>query len=239
MDESVDFTRRIIPTSQSDFAVYSTMTTPVLLAHFDGTTGSQVFTDETGRHTLTPMGTDPVISTSQFVFGDASVTFGSSNQAVTVGDSLADFAFGLRDFTIDCWVRITDFTATSIFDIGDDIEAHKLVIYNSGGTGAHFTVFDGTNSPGSLTATTDIWYHIAVTRKDLGMRIFVNGVLDSSVISSTKNYGIPVFGNPPFIGYNDLTLLGFHGFIDEVRVLNGYAAWTSNFGVPSSPYQMP
>ncbi len=73
-----------------------------LLMHFDGTNGSNIFTDESGK-TVTAAYGNPQISTAQSEFGGASGYFGGSSQLI-IQDS-EDWNFGSGDFTIDCWVK--------------------------------------------------------------------------------------------------------------------------------------
>ena len=78
----------------------------------------------------------------------------------------------------------------------------------------------------------DEWVHIAVTRKDGIIYVFYNGVLQGSTESSI------VFADGDlYLGYEGTAYYSKSTYIDELRILNGYCAWTENFEVPSKPYK--
>lgn len=239
MDESIDFTRRIIPSTKTDFVVYSTTASPVLLAHFDGPNNSQTFIDAVGRHSFIPSGTQIVLSTTQFKFAPSSL---SSNAVdlLKIGDALDDFQFGTGDFTIDYWVWMNDFTTNNVVWETRDASSQAYLFYNSGGVGRHFEVYNGTSNiiVGSLTASATTWYHIALVRSSGILRQFVNGNLDGQV-ADARNIGVPTFNTPNIGGDRNFVGQRINGFIDEFRVVKGYAVWTSPFTPPSTPYLPP
>ena len=78
------------------------------------------------------------------------------------------------------------------------------------------------------TTTTGSWFHIALTRASGSTRLFVNGVQSGSTYADTNNY--IVAASRPRIGQSVV------GNMDEVRVIKGYAVWTSDFTPPTGPY---
>jgi RHS repeat-associated protein len=79
---------------------------------------------------------------------------------------------------------------------------------------------------GSTTLTTDVWHHIAGVFDGSQMRIYVDGVLDGSVSSSSA----PASGTSNVrLGRNSGSgTYFFNGLIDEVRISNT-ALYTANF----------
>jgi len=193
----------------------------VLLAHFDGTNGSTSFTDEKGM-TLTPVGT-AALSSTQSKFGGTSLYLAGSANRIDVSGHGTGFVFGTGDFTIECWVYRTA-TATyqgilltgtyATNQIGVRLIGGKVQVYISGST-----VLDGEIDLGLNT-----WRHIAVTRHNGTMTIFVDGQMDTAIYSA---HNITSVSGTPTIGADRTYYLS--GYIDELRVTKGVARYTSNF----------
>ena len=86
------------------------------------------------------------------------------------------------------------------------------------------------------------WYHVALTREYVGvgtswLRLFVDGTLVGSTQNNAHLSRNPTSAGHIYVG-NDAPSItnGFDGYIDEVRVVNGIAYWTSNFTPPTGPY---
>lgn len=82
----------------------------------------------------------------------------------------------------------------------------------------------------------DTWYHIALVRNGNNWHLFLDGdekameTIDYTLFSGTSPARIGVIvAASTFVNY-------FNGFIDELRVSNGIARWTSNFTPPSAAY---
>jgi hypothetical protein len=76
------------------------------------------------------------------------------------------------------------------------------------------------------------WQHVAVTRASGTTRLFRNGVLIGSYADNNV-YGVQAGG--PNVGVSN-TVFYFGGYIDELRIIKGRAAWTAAFTPPSAPY---
>ncbi len=76
------------------------------------------------------------------------------------------------------------------------------------------------------------WVHIAVTRKDSTLYVFYNGILQKQIQDTTHF----TKGNLN-IGWDGVFSLPVDTYFDELRVLNGYCAWTENFEVPTRAYK--
>lgn len=192
------------------------------LLHFDGANGGTTFTDVKG-HTFSVASGTPTTSTAQFKFGTASLTGPTTSNIITPGNTDWQLA---SDFTIDFWVFLPDVvTSRDVLGVGG---LYGIVIQN-----AVPNVFKGGNhSGGTISATT--WTHIAAVRHGTRVDLYVNGVSVANFTDATT------WGNTS----TALTVLLFPGFgsggqglfIDELRIINGTAAWTSNFTPPTSPY---
>jgi hypothetical protein len=77
---------------------------------------------------------------------------------------------------------------------------------------------NGTSVVGATSLAANTWYHVAGTWDGTALRIYVNGVLDTTALPSTRN---PKPGNTPLkIGERGNGGTPFNGLIDDVRVWN-------------------
>jgi hypothetical protein len=202
----------------------------MLLMHFEGTNGSTDFFDSSGNDVGFGFSGTVSISTSQFKFGASSASFGGGY--IYCGGSLT-FAFGTDDFTVDCWVRINATGAIyTIVDCGASTTGFSIRKNAS-----DFLVFRTGNTDritGATALTTGTWHHVAVARSGTSTKIFLNGAQQGSTYTDSNDY-VPV--SLARIGINQTSTEALSGFIDELRVLSGSAAWTAAFTPSTSAYQ--
>jgi hypothetical protein len=209
-----------------------------LLLHMDGTSGSKTFLDSSLQsHTVTAYG-GAQIDTAQSKFGGASGKFvASSSSYLSLADS-TDWYFP-GDFTIDFWARFNTIPSskTGIFTQYASDYNQQQYTFNTGpslsveldyGGGTRFTMTR------TISVTTGVWYHFAIVRSGNTWYMFQNGTqLGSTATSSAVQPDISaiakIAGGPAGVGY-------FNGWIDEFRISNGIARWTSNFTPPTAPY---
>jgi len=215
--------------------------TEVLLLHCDGTDGSTTITDSSSRvHTLVPTG-DTQIDVIQSQFGGASLRMDGTGDELEVNDNLVDFVFGLEDFTIDFWVRLSaSGTQKNLFDMNcNHLDFPYPVIYVTSANNVRY--FANVDRITGSNIGTGQWSHIAVTRSSGTTRLFQEGIEQGS-FADTLNYhgGIDNSGNGrPFIGSDGTGSLVHNGWIDEVHVVRGQALWTANFTPPTQAYPLP
>jgi hypothetical protein len=208
------------------------------------TNGSSLVDSGVNVFTPTLVG-NTAVSSADFYISPTSLYFDGAGDYVTVPDN------GAWDFTGQFTVELTiKFTGRS--GIGQAIISNWRwsVGTNTGWTLSAtpdtgklgFGANDGSlwnGIPFNLTGTTTVlmntWYHVALTRDSSNVvRMFLNGSLEASGTLSfnpINNQGDPLRigaqfgdgeGNSPFMGY-----------IDEVRIFNGQALYTSNFTAPT------
>jgi len=210
-----------------------------LLLNTTSTNGAQnnTFLDSsTNNFTITRNG-----NTTQGTFTPFSQT-GWSNYFSGSGDYLCNYTqqainstnFGTGDFTIECWVY---FNSTS----GDQGIIDDASNPSSAGTQKWFLHKDGSgnlafgqHSVGNILSyswspSTGTWYYITITRASGTAYMFINGSLVTSASNSTNfassggvQVGIFASGN------------SLNGYLDDVRITNGYARYTSTFTPPTS-----
>lgn len=172
------------------------------------------------------------VSTAQSQFGGSSFLGDGTGDYLLI-TSHSDFAFGTGDFTIEAWVRPTNFTSGPIivdFRTGDPQICPTLYINTSG------VVLYYTNGATRITGSTlsiNTWYHIALCRSSASTKLFVNGTQVGSTYSDTNNY----VEKPAYISaYGGGTTFGnLNGYIDEFRISNT-ARYTANFTSSTTPF---
>lgn len=155
---------------------------------------------------------------------------------LSIPDSV-DFNFGTGAWAIDCWLytngNVGSTAADGIYTNRDDGNSPAIIMY----TFSNLVHVDYTSwsLSGTIPLTLGVFNHVALTFDGVTKRLFINGVLDVSVVDATT---LPNSGLPIIIGSYDPTggARAWSGFIDEFRISKGAARWTTNFTPPPLPY---
>ena len=210
------------------------------MLHCDGADEGGSFPDNScSSHTVTSHG-DANTEQSIKKFGTASLETSITGNGYLTVPASTDWRFGTGDFTIDFWFRtVSGSTFQSLMECrendGSTGEYWKIQYLNTSkirfgvnrAVGANFTL-DSTN-----TFAANTWHHVAVVRNGNDYDVYVNG---SSEASRSDSDSMPITDSVLVIA--DTWDGGFEhdGNMDEIRILKGYAAWTSNFTPPTAPY---
>jgi hypothetical protein len=207
---------------------------PSLLLHMDGADSSTPFTDNSlNNFTITPYGAAQ-ISTEQYKFGGASGYF-YENENSYIQTSLSEYNWN-QDFTVEMWIYYTGgngdvYTILAVGNIQSSIggmhlylDVNNAISFNNG--------VEASISGGFIPFYT--WTHIAITRKNGTNYLFIDGSLigTSTQTFPVQNAIIQIGGAPNYSFY-------YGGYIDELRILKGYAAYTSNFTPPTQAFPNP
>ena len=135
------------------------------------------------------------------------------------------------DWTWECWVYPTAITGYHTF-LGHWASGNLVFIWKMNSSGRMYLE----NQSTAITATTTTiaanqWQHIALTRSSNTIRMFVNGVMDTTTATRSGTYystaamyiGASGAGEP------------FTGYISNMRILNGTALYTGTFTPPTAP----
>ena len=106
-----------------------------------------------------------------------------------------------------------------------DGTGNNLLVYMSS-TGLSWNLVNGT----SFTLTTGTWYHIALVYDGTTIKLYVNGT--GTTLATVTTYINPI-GTTVIGGQTNGK--NAYGRISNVRVMNGVAAYTSNFTPPIGP----
>lgn len=160
--------------------------------------------------------------------------FDGSTQYLNVADNAA-LDFGTGDFTIEFWFNPSRIQFTTI-----------MAGWNSSGTvygwactfdttSASFTsAIAGTyiGAARTITLSANTWYHFAAVRSGSTVKLYINGVSDSSVTNTqsvdTQSTGINI-GKSTYTSNPNW----FQGYVSNVRILKGTALYTANFTPPT------
>jgi len=182
---------------------------------------------------------DKITSTETFET-TGSVQFDGSGDFLTVADN-ADFNLGTGDFTLEAWVYHQRQDSSETKNIYSQRNASEngisFRIRRDGVDNSQcLDFFYDNNGTGETIGATEVslhtWHHVALTRKDGVVRIFLDGVLDATKNLSGVDFG-SASGFGPVIGArkSDGDEEAF-GFISNIRLIKGIALYTANFKPP-------
>lgn len=214
------------------------------LLHCNGANDSDEFTDSgpTGILGIASFSGTPLIKTAQSRFGGASLglTGGDTLGIDSFASSITPLAIQTGDFTLEFHVRLTTIDGDHILivdGVGTTYSA-KLWIENSTDK-LRFTCRDSGGSiiidlSSTATLSTGVWYHVAGVRDGSTFRLFLDGTqeatdTDASALYDTSGMGYVQIGGD---GVGD----GLKGYLDDIRITEGVARYTSGFTPPAAPF---
>lgn len=232
---SVDTTNKRVNLSSAFASEYK------LVIHGDGADASTTFTDAATSKTITANG-NVQVDTAQSVFGGASVLFDGTGDYLSLADH-ADWDFGSGDFTVDFRVRFASVASNrNLFMQGSAWNSNfswGVQWVQAGNLLYFYYTTDGSTSQSktfSWTPSANTWYHVAIVRNGNNLMAFVNG----TQIGSTQSLsGVTIYNSSAnlVIGAGISGLSGDHdGWLDEIAIRKGTAAWTANFTPPAAAY---
>lgn len=214
---------------------------PSVLLHMDGVNGSTNFVDEMGNTWTSQFAS---ISYDKQIIGASVGKFTTPNSSISCSNP--DLALGTLDFTIDFWIypTIEKYGRQTIFSAGTealmsmdyglhiDSQRYLYIGYRSSSSNQ----YGNYNYCGDLGLPFDDWIHVAVSRKNALVRVFVNGVLQNTLnVSSSAICGIQNLK----IGSSTLPSEYYTGYIDEFRLIKGVGLYTSSFTPSTQPHDPP
>ena len=171
-------------------------------------------------HTIAATG-NAQISTAQVKFGTGSYTSNSLNGYISA-TPYTDFAFGTKDFTVECWYYPTstvgDVTVMGTRPAGINGAYVTLTVSNGGILGYYSGgIFRIQSATGAVVTNT--WNSIAVSRVSGNTRLFLNGTQVGVTFVDATNY----LSGSCIFGANDYAQNGLYpvkGYLDEMRISN-------------------
>lgn len=237
---------------KSESEIVSNPTLTRILLHFDGTNGSQVFTDDAAPTSQLWNGSSssPYINTTTPKGGSGALYF-PQDYTKYVMTSASPNLNVTGNFTIDFWYRRPSNTTESypmFFRFGNGMtttgyswsgmfyryqppEAAKFALFIDGG-------YVGTTyCNGAYPLSNETWHHFALSRNMTvvpNFRVFINGSFcDFATMNQTMS---PYAGNPAYqgfwVGSNSTSTNGAVGGFDEFEFVN-YTKYWENFTPPA------
>jgi len=193
----------------------------VLLLKCEGANNGTVFTDSSFYNRSIRNVGSPITSTTHAKFGASSFYSRAwADDGLLCVDDTSGMSFP-GDLTMECWIYPADTGAyRTIFGISNAGGAPALTV-----DGTHLLVYSVTAAH-QTAVTANAWHHVAFTRSGTNCNTFLDGVKSTTTNTSSETFGATRF----IIGAStDSQGDPFKGWIDEVRITNGYCRYTANF----------
>lgn len=203
-----------------------------LLLQMQGTNGSATFTDSSSNGLTATVVGNAQISTAQFKWGASSGLFDGAGDRILF--TLAT-AIGTSDFCLEAWVYfVSRPAAATLFAVGDQAGSTGLIFYSTaaGRTGIYSAGQINTTGT-SQTIPTGAWCHVALTRANSDIRMFVDGVQDGNGTHSGSLTADVYLGQALD---NGVFTSAFNGYIGAARITAGEARYTANFTPPTAAF---
>jgi hypothetical protein len=209
----------------------STANTQLLLNFTDS-----AILDSTGRTVLETVA-DAKTSSVVTKFTGGSMYFDGTGDWLEVKNKdTQTFNFGSGNFTIEGWYNVSN-ASTQYALVGrgpSDADDELLILLNNGtyyiDWGGGVVYMQG----GTYTA--NVWHHFALVRSGTDFRLYHNG---NSAVSATLTAGYSFTNNYTLkIGSGRGGSYAFNGYINDLRITQGYARYTANFTTPTIPARL-
>jgi hypothetical protein len=195
--------------------------------------------DATSKNDLETVG-NAQISTTQSKFGGSSMYFDGSGDFLRSPFSQINRINTTGNFTIEFWAYFNSVAADQRL-IGWDNNTNNFVIAiytNTNGNLAYYLSSTGTSwniaqavTMGSIAINN--WYHVALVRNGSTFTPYINGVAGTTTTSSAT---LTASTLPLTIGAVGSVASFFNGYINDFRITNGIARYTSNFTPPTAAF---
>jgi len=184
-----------------------------------------------------------VVSDAQTKFTTTTARF-QNNAGLSI-DSSEDFNFKWLPFTVEAWVYVTSVGDTQDHVIvgqwdNTDITNSSWALFRSNNGADNVVKFSwidldtgvrndiAYSDPGGMSLNQ--WHHVAVSRNNNTIRLYVNGVMVSSATSST----ISRSDKPLTVGVSSILTQGFTGYLEDLRITKNIALYaTVVYDVPA------
>ena len=185
------------------------------------------------------------VATNSASYTASSSFFGSDSLFISGYLDITGLPALTGDFTIEMRVRMQGGTMGNMcapyfaFDVVG--ATGGLILFNCDhtnsnvGAGMYMGESGWSNSSEASTGSVmaDTWRHLAVSRESGTLRLFVDGALRDSSTYTTTISGSPmrIFARVDNLSYD------MNGHIEEFRITNGNARYTSSFTPPTEPFR--
>jgi len=206
-----------------------------LLLPLNGSNSATSASDSSNdNRTITFSGSNANISTAQSKFGGSSLYIGGDGSKIEIG---ADGLDATGDFTFECWIYDTSVDTYPQLAINSSSNGFFLYLGNGATSGSN-KVLRHWNGGSVTNFSTELpqsqWYHFALVRSGSTVKFYINGTADSTTRTDSGTY---------LMGQSSTLTIGadgsgndFRGYINDLRITNGLARYTTNFTPPTSAH---
>ena len=193
--------------------------------------------DETAKNNIKVIG-NTTTSTTQTKYNDTAMYFDGTGDYLIM-DVLTG-QFGTGDFTIEYWdyhgSQSTNYSSqVGTLSSGTPAGTWRFGTFTNN-AGVTFAYHNGSAYVdvhfGSVLYNDSAWRHFALTRQNGTVRAFVNGVQVGSNQTVTQNFNS---SNKVIVGAELVNPTYFNGYIEDLRITNGVARYTTGFTPPTAP----
>jgi len=178
------------------------------------------------HHTMQIHGNVAASSAVQKFSGVNTVSFDGTGDYITLEDTNQ---FGLEDFTIESWIYPKSYTGAhnSVFSNYNVYSGQQgqfgIFVPHSNATSS-FTIVNKDGIAYGGTLSYNQWFHVALTRSNNALRLYVDGTLVAARVHSTHLNGA---GTLAYIGESGdiIGQGGFHGDMQDFRITKGRARY--------------
>ena len=166
--------------------------------------------------------------------GAGSVYFDGVDDYLQISSSNDYDIAATDDYTIEAWIlpETMDDNNEGFISLGtsaDSTNSFQISVDNSNGNRIKFS-YRGNTGDLFANCSVGVWQHVAATRENGVIRLFVNGVQGATTTQSTPN-ALDKNANY-FIGRNRLNNKKYNGYISNIRITKS-ALYTANFTPPT------
>lgn len=194
---------------------------------------SPLFNDNSSNNfAVTVFGNTTTRRFSPFITFDGSVSFDGTGDWLIIPYNV-NLVPESGNFTIEMWFYTTNgstrqdiysmYTSTSGIGIALSVTSARDILVYRGDTQLLITA-------GSVW-TANTWNHLAVSRNETTLRIFINGTQIGTTTNSTNITGSTAL----YIGAAGNATFPYTGHLSNIRFVKGTAVYTSNFTPPTQP----
>ena len=185
--------------------------------------------DSTAKNNLISAGLAQ-ISTAQKKYGTGSMYFTTTGDGFTIPATSLTSVLGSGNFTIEFWMLSTQ-SATQI----DLIRSTTWAIVAYTNSQLYWQSAYGVTSLSNYpygTLFNGSWHHVAVVRNGTALTMYVDGTALGTAATDNNSY---TTSSAITIGIGG-SYGQFLGYMDDIRITNGYARYTSTFTPPSKAF---
>lgn len=199
--------------------------------HLNHTVGS-VYDKSQSNEKITLVG-NAASSTTENKYG-SSIYFDGTGDYVSLSTDTTNFTLD-GDFTIEFWINAQDSTIGGVIANGSSsFVSNAAAIIFDHGSGADKISFFAKNVQDAAMVTsdalsTDTWYHIAIVRSGSTITLYQDGVSKTTHTSSST-----IHLSETSLKVGSYWGGDFYGYLEDVRITQDLARYTSNFTAPSA-----